>query len=121
MRSVLRLPRVQLALWTLFVWGVRLRNADGAVGATALSLVFLGLALAVLASRRNAAVIATLAGLTAVVWVVRIVDIVLLSDHGVAFTVVHLALGVVSVLLATRALGQVRRARRRTGQPAVAR
>ena len=119
MRAFLRLPSVQLSLWTLFVWGVRLRNADGAVWATALSLLFLGLAVAALTPRRNRPVVTALAGLTVLVWSIRILDIALLSDHGAAFTVVHIALGAVSVLLAARAIRDARQTAGRSGQPAL--
>lgn len=98
----LRLPSTQLALWTLFVWGVRIRNADGSVGAVLLSLVFVGLAAAVLLTRSSGAAVVGLAGLTVLVWLVRIVDIVLLSDHGAAFKAVHVVLGLVSIALAAR-------------------
>ena len=98
----LRLPSVQLALWTTFIWGVRIKNADGSVGAIALSLLLIGLAVLVLATRSNGFAVVLLAGLTVVVWVVRVIDIAFLSDHPGGFKVVHVALGVVSILLAGR-------------------
>ena len=115
----LRLPSVQLALWTLFVWGVRIRNADGSVGAIALSVALVGLAALVLLTRSNGFVVVLLAGTTILVWLVRLVDIVLLSDHGAAFKVVHTVLGLVSLVLAARTDGELngrlapRRGRRR--------
>lgn len=98
----LRLPSVQLCLWTFFVWGVRIKNADGSVGAIALSLVLIGLAAIVLASRSNGFAVVTLAGLTVLVWFVRVLDIAFFSDHPIGFKVVHVALGLVSILLAGR-------------------
>ena len=98
----LRLPSVQLALWTCFIWGVRIKNADGSVGAIALSLLLIGLAALVLVTRSGGVVVVLLAGVTIAVWLVRIVDIALLSDHPGAFKVVHVALGLVSMALAAR-------------------
>lgn len=98
----LRLPSVQLSLWTFFVWGVRIKNADGSVGAILLSLLLIGLAAIVLASHSNGLAVVTLAGLTTIVWFVRVIDIVVFSDHPGGFKVVHAALGVVSILLAGR-------------------
>ena len=94
------LPAVVLAVWTLFVWGTRLKNADGSVGAIVLSLSFIVLALLVLAFKGHALPTVCLAGWTVLVWAVRLVDIVLLSDHSGTFKAVHAAIGVVSVLLA---------------------
>jgi hypothetical protein len=102
----LRRPSVQLALWTLFVWGVRIKNAEGSIGAIALSLTFVALAVLVLAFG-DRFVAATLAGWTVVVWVVRMVDIVFLSDRSGAFTAVHAGLGLVSLVLAARVGGEV--------------
>ena len=92
--------------WTGFVWGVRIKNADGSVGAVLLASTFIILALAVLVTRgdRRRQLLRWLAGWTALVWTVRVVDIVALSDHGVGFKVVHVALGVISVVLAVAAL-----------------
>jgi hypothetical protein len=98
----LRLPSVQLSLWTFFIWGVRIRNADGSVGAIALSLLLIGLAVIVLATRSNGFAVVVLAGITIVVWLVRIVDIALLSDHAAGFKAVHVVLGLVSLVLAGR-------------------
>ncbi len=89
-----------LALVTLFVWGVRIKNADGSWTAVLLSLTFIGLAVLVLATRGHALPSVTLAGWTVVVWAIRLVDIVLLSDHGTGFKVVHAVIGVGSILLA---------------------
>lgn len=116
MRTWLRLPTVHHALWTLFVWGVRLRNGGGELGPTVLSLLFLGLAVAVLARPRQRPVVVALAALTLAVWAVRLVDIVVLSEHGAGFKVVHAVLAVVSTALAVRAL----RADLRLPRPAAA-
>lgn len=89
--------------WTLFVWAVRIRNAEGSVGAVLLSLTFVLPAVAVLV--RPAVVLRPLVAWTVAVWAVRIVDIVLLSDHGAGFKAVHAVLGVVSVALGAAALG----------------
>lgn len=92
-------PALLLALWSLFVWGVRIRNADD-VGPILLSLSFVVLAAAVLATRGHRGPTLALAGWTAAVWAVRLVDILLLSDHGAAFKAVHAALGAASIALA---------------------
>lgn len=102
-------------LWTVFVWGGRIRNAladpdlSGAtlVGVVALSLSFLVLAalVAVLAwrSRGDGAgrALSLAVGVTTVwttaVWLVRMADIALAGDHEAAFVMVHVTLGVVSI------------------------
>jgi hypothetical protein len=99
--------------WTLFVWTTRIFNVWGdadldigeKVGRTGLALSFTLLALAVLAalwrgSRRTGLLaVGALAGWTVAVWVVRDIRIVA-ADHDLGFTVVHLVLGVVSIVLA---------------------
>jgi hypothetical protein len=99
--------------WTLFVWTTRIFNVWGDVdldtgeklGRTGLALSFTLLALAVLAalwrgSRRTGLLaVGALAGWTVAVWVVRDIRIVA-ADHDLGFTVVHLVLGVVSIVLA---------------------
>jgi hypothetical protein len=99
--------------WTLFVWTTRIFNVWGDVdldtgeklGRTGLALSFTLLALAVLAalwrgSRRTSLLaVGALAGWTVAVWVVRDIRIVA-ADHDLGFTVVHLVLGVVSIVLA---------------------
>ena len=97
--------------WTLFVWAVRIKNADGSVGAVLLSLTFIVPAVAALV--RPAVVLRPLVYWTAAVWAWRIVDIVVASDHGIGFKVVHTVLGVVSVVLGVAAL-------RAAGRPAPA-
>ena len=91
---------IVLALWTLFVWGVRIKNADGSIAAIVLSLSFIGLALLVLSTKGHALPTVLLGGWTVIVWAVRIVDIVLLSDHTGTFKAVHAGIGTVSILLA---------------------
>ena len=94
-------PALFLAVWTLFVWGVRIKNADGSIAAILLSLTFIGLAVLVLATKTHALPTVLLAGWTIVVWLVRLVDILVLSDHPGAFKVVHAGLGVVSIVAAS--------------------
>ena len=93
-----------LALWSLFVWGVRIRNAEGDLGPTLLAVSFVLLAVAVLATRGERLPTLALAGWTIAVWVVRAVDIALLSDHEVSFVVVHTVLAAVSIALGVLAL-----------------
>jgi hypothetical protein len=89
-----------LALWTLLVWGTRLKNADGSVFAILGSLVFLVLAAIVLGTRGHAIPTITLGGLTVFVWLVRLPMIVLFSDRSASFKAVHAVIGVISILLA---------------------
>lgn len=122
-----------LVLWTLFVWGGRIRNvnADGALdgrdywGPMLLSVSFLALAIAVVvmlvrrwrdphaAGPAAALTVAVrlLAGWTTAVWVVRAGDIALGGDHEVGFVVVHVVLAAVSIGLAAWAVVMDRRAR----------
>ncbi len=118
------------SLWTLFVWGGRLRNlwlepgGFGSAGRWSLygALAFTTLGLAVLAvwstgrfgpgssrfgstSAQRLAVLA-LAALTAVVWLIRGVDIAL-GDHEAAFIAVHVVLALVSVSFAAAATKRV--------------
>jgi hypothetical protein len=92
-----------LAVLTLLVWGVRIRNAVGELGPTLLAITFVALAVAVLLTKAGRSATLALAGWTVLVWVVRIVDIALLSDHEAAFVVVHAVLAVASVSLAVLA------------------
>ncbi len=93
-----------LALWSLFVWGTRIKNAvsgDEGAGAVLLAVTFVALAGLVLVTKgRHGPFALALAGWTAAVWAVRAVDIAFLSDHGAAFVVVHLVLAAVSIGLA---------------------
>lgn len=92
-----------LAVLTVLVWGVRIRNAAGELGPTVLAVTFVALAVAVLLTRGAPPAVLALAGWTIAVWVVRIVDIALFSDHEAAFVAVHAALAMVSVSLAVLA------------------
>jgi hypothetical protein len=104
---VLRIPAA-LALWSLFVWGVRIRNAEGELGPTSLAVSFVVLAVAVLATRGARLPTLALAGWTIAVWVLRAFDIALLSDHEVGFVVVHTVLAAVSIVLGVLAVRAVR-------------
>ena len=103
-------------LWTAFVWGNRISNTLRSEESTAaktfstvLSLVLLAFAVGVvvvLVKGWNAGVgaggaktLMAAAAFTAVVWLVRVPQI-LVADHTVGFKVVHVALGVISVVLA---------------------
>lgn len=101
---VVRRTPVLLAFvaWTLFVWAVRIKNADGSFGAVVLSLTFIVPAIAALV--RPAVVLRPLVAWTVVVWLLRIGDIVVASEHGVAFKVVHTVLGAVSIALGIAAV-----------------
>ncbi|CAB4594285.1 unannotated protein [freshwater metagenome] len=114
-------PRSRIVLlafvaWTAFVWGNRISNtlrSEESAGAktfsTVLSLVLLGFALAVVVvvakawksdlGAGGAKVLMAAAVLTVVVWLVR-VPMILVADHGAPFKIVHVGLGVVSVVLA---------------------
>ena len=106
------IPVVAFAAWTLLVWGGRIRNAvadaDGA-GPVVLAVTFVALAAAVVVTRGDRRAVLTLAAWTVAVWIVRGVDIALLSDHRTAFVVVHLVLAVVSIALAAAAVTSARR------------
>lgn len=131
-----RLVLLAFVLWTVFVWGNRISNtlrSDESVGAktfsTVLSIVLLGFAVAVVVvvvkawsapiSVGGAKVLMIAAALTVVVWLVR-VPMILIADHGdkdPGFKIVHVALGVVSVVLAALAwqIGAVALRRGRDG------
>ncbi len=111
--------------WTAFVWGTRISNAlddrslsgsaQAATLLTAGAMVALAGWLGVTAVRRGEVrrPLLALSVATALVWVVRVPSIVL-ADHAVGFTVVHVGLAVVSiglVALAWRSVG---------GRPSVA-
>lgn len=108
------------SLWTLFVWGGRLRNlwqepgslADVSRWSLIGSLVFCALSLIVVVfwlmarsggSRGLRAAVGALAGFTTAIWLVRAVDIAL-GDHSTAFIAVHLLLALVSIGLGVLAL-----------------
>jgi hypothetical protein len=101
-----------LAAWSVFVWATRIRNAlaDDELGTGAKTVAVItavvftagGLAVGIAALRRHGQLrpmVAALAVVTAVYWPVRIVQIVA-RDHSLGFTLVHAALGAVSVALA---------------------
>ncbi len=103
-----------LVVWTVFVWGGRIRLAEGEVGPFLLALTFLvpTLALVVALLRFRAAVPALVGALalwTTAVWVVRDVDIVVGGGRSAGFVAVHVVLGVVSVAVAALALRSVLR------------
>jgi hypothetical protein len=112
--------------WTLFVWTTRIFNVRGdadldtgeKLGRTGLALSFTLLAVAVLAAlwrgsaRARLVAVGALAAWTVAVWVVRDIRIVA-ADHDVAFTVVHVVLGVVSIVLAAWAWREATRTARR--------
>ena len=116
-----------LVAWTFFVWTTRIANIwrDEAldtgekVGRTGLALSFTLLAVAAVVTlwrrlpRASFVAVAALSGWSVAVWVVRDVRIVL-GDHGVAFIVVHVVLGVVSTVLAALAWREARGARAAT-------
>jgi hypothetical protein len=107
---------VASALWTLFVWGTRVRNIgnDDTLGggkkafAFLVCAVFIGAAIALLAllvTRRSArlrALLPMFAIATVGWWAVRSVFIVV-RDHSMAFRVVHIVLGIISSVLAVAA------------------
>ena len=111
-----------LVAWTFFVWTTRIaniwRDEDLSVGdqveRTALALSFTLLAIGVLvalwrrAEPATAVAVGALAGWSVAVWVVRDVRIAL-GDHDVAFVVVHVVLGVVSVSVVMQPPPRVRR------------
>ena len=114
-----RIVLIAFVVWTAFVWGNRISNtlrSDESTGSktfsTVLSLVLLAFALAVVVvvvkawkghvDVGGAKVLMTAAALTVVVWLVR-VPMILMADHGdkdPGFKIVHVGLGVVSVVLA---------------------
>jgi fucose 4-O-acetylase-like acetyltransferase len=105
-------------VWTAYIWVTRIVNAWGSstestnskVVSTVLSAVMLllaagGLVVLVQTWRRpltaaGARAFQILCGVTVVVWVIRAAQIVA-SDHNAAFKVVHVVLGIISVVLAT--------------------
>jgi hypothetical protein len=111
-----RIVLIAFVAWTAFVWGNRISNtlrSEESTGAktfsTVLSLVLLGFAVAVVVvvgktwksnlGAGGAKVLMTAAALTVVVWLIR-VPMILAADHGVPFKIVHVGLGVMSVVLA---------------------
>ena len=113
---MVRWPIIASALWTLFVWGTRVRNIAGdddlSGGEQAfgylVSAVFLASAIAIvalLAVRRYdrlRVLLPAFAIVTVGWWAVRSVLIVV-NDHGWGFRIVHVVLGVISSVLAVAA------------------
>jgi hypothetical protein len=120
-----RWPVFALAAWSAFVWGTRISNAwnDATattatkVGATVLSLSVLALAVAsvavVVRARRRSLrsgerrVVQVFAGWTAIVWIVRAVEITFADysanpaiTNSTGFKIVHVVLGAISIALA---------------------
>jgi hypothetical protein len=93
--------------WTTYIWVTRIANAWGSstestgskVVSTVISVVMLVLAAGGLVVLVRTWLVQVLCAVTAVVWVVRGVQI-LASDHDAAFKIVHVALGVISIGLA---------------------
>ena len=94
------IPAYLLAAWTLFTWGLRVRNAigdgDGALSFVAPVVLLVLAVLTVIRWRRWAPLLAIA---SIVAWLVR-VPIMLTNDHGVGFVVVHVALAVIAWVLA---------------------
>ncbi len=122
------------AVWSLLVWGSRIRNivaddelsTSGQVGRTLLALSFVlgGAATVVLLararrrrfSRGETAVLAAFVVWTVGVWLVRGSQIAA-GDHSVGFVVVHTVLAVVSIGLAVVAWRSARASDRVSPQP----
>ena len=118
--------------WSAFVWGNRISNtlrSDESTGAktfsTVLSIIVLLFALAVLIVTIRAwrtgigdaggTVLVSAAVVTILVWLVRVPQI-LLADHGAPFKIVHVLLGVVSIVLAVP-VARLGAAARRAARP----
>jgi len=98
-----------LPIWTLVVWGTRLRiifDTDQPRTTVILPVVLTVLAVVALVDRRRG--VAALAAATIVVWVVRL-PLVLVHDHAAGFKAVHAVLAVVSLALAYGALRALNR------------
>lgn len=112
-----RILLIAFVVWTAFVWVNRisntLRSTTESAGAktfsTILSAVILVLALGVVivlvrswsagVDASGGRVLAVAAAFTVLVWLVRVPQI-LIADHAVGFKVVHVMLGLISVVLA---------------------
>ena len=99
------------AVWTVFVWGNRIRNIladDGSAAslAVAIALTAMGVAVALVAATgwRRAQVVAVAFLVTILVWAVRVPIILLDGDHSAGFKAVHTGLAVVSIVLGALAL-----------------
>ena len=121
MRTTSRIILIAFVGWTAFVWISRISNTlrsttestGGKVFSTVLSILMLSLAavvvMALVRGWSTAMPAASVTGLrvaaitTAVVWAVRVPQIVFLDDdptHGAPFKIVHSVLGLISVALA---------------------
>ncbi len=113
--------------WTLFVWVTRIRNAAGDSAASGFSqfvditlalgfvIPALFLAFATWGDRHDTrpgvlarTTVRYLLIYTVVTWAIRI-PVIWLHSHAIGFKVVHTALGVISVVLGSRALKAQRR------------
>jgi len=104
-----------LIVWTVFVWGGRVRNIGEDVGLSGFERIWrLGLALSfltltgwlvlrVIRSQQTRPALWALAGWTTVVWVARGLGIAA-ADHPAGFIAVHLVLAVVSIGLSAWAV-----------------
>lgn len=100
---------VVLAIWTLVVWGTRVRNVvgdGGGLGDLAVPAAMTVLALGALVDRRRGGPVLALA--TVGVWGVRL-PIVLANDYSGGFKIVHALLAVASAALAVAVLRAARR------------
>lgn len=119
----MRRAAAPLAVWSLFVWGLRARNLTGdqaTVGAAEIvpvvGFVVAGLVLVSILWRTKGRalldaerlVIVMIAAVTGVWWLVRGVEI-FFDDHSAAFIAVHTVLALVSIGLSLRALTAARR------------
>lgn len=131
-----RVVLLAFVVWTAYVWASRIVNALGSdtessgekVFSVVLSLVLLALTVGVVAvvvrswkaplTAGGAKVLAAAAGVTIVVWLIRVPQI-LMTDHGpdvngTAFNIVHTLLGAVSIGLAAL-VWQIARSALRSG------
>jgi hypothetical protein len=102
---------IALAVWTLLVWGTRIRNvaeAGGGVGDLVVPVGLTALAVAALVDRRRGA--QALAAATIAVWGVRL-PLVLAHDHPAGFKIVHAVLALASIGLAAVVLRSIRSGR----------
>lgn len=101
------------AVWMLFVWTTRLRNAEGEWGPSALAIVcLLGAVALVVAAVRGGVwrrAVVPIAAAHGAIWVVRGVQIAA-ADHTGAFIAVHLVLAVTSILLSVALVRSMRKA-----------
>lgn len=89
-----------LPVWTLLIWGTRIRNVvdqDGVGWSLVVPVLLTVLGAVALVDRRRGVLV--LAAVTVAVWAVRL-PLVLVHDHSAGFKVVHAVLAVISVGLA---------------------